>query len=329
MFKLVHLEDRSRFLLVPVNRPYQAEAYDIDGQVVVFGPTDNSAGVEMWTAPLAVCKIHVASVVTHYANASGDTIGAGAYHDEAARLNTFVEDMGWPSIDDEFAYRRYVAQWTPITKSVVQLSDPLPLALIKTVAKTANPHVQSLYSYEGALSDQAVYHRLQALIAAFRRVCMEAGLKETTDTIGSAGARDGEFSVPSHSGLRFGKVHSTYLFDDSFEAKFALRGTMESLLQKAVEDEASVRRKVLACVAAKSGKELPAATAEELLAATKGLIAYLGETTAKSSSSNSLGQARRQALLIRDRLESDLARMSGFADAAHPAEAKGWAEVEA
>lgn len=271
----VHLIDEGAYI---VTLPY-GDSFEVDG-IPVTGTREvvvqNLAGVAR--------VVKTAGEPLHWASVDGETILAADYQAERMALLEGASDDGdlsFPTLDAEFAYRKFIARWTQQVRAEPRIKrEPVEFEVVEVRVRSGDPDIVSLWNSPNVENDRRLYrvNRDGVMIARFRELCAEHDLG---------------YVIPTYSALRYAQVEGAYAFDDSFnESRQPFIGTLEQCKAQKQSLRERVERQVRPHAMKKSGAQMQ--NAGEVALALRGIAATLMSVRAKQDTAASLVSARRQ-----------------------------------
>lgn len=216
--------------------------YLIDGEVV------DAQGKIVVKSFDNIRKITQTTVVSHYVCGTMRK-EVSDYNAEKLRLESKREEEDghyeWASLEDEFAYRKFIQDWTPVTTVVEEISEPLSFGEILNVkVDTGCPYIQSEFSL-GNDTDLYVYHQGSAWAGITDEVFKELGMEFTAGLNYNQTANKKIWSNSTHSGIRYVTAFNTYVFDDTFKTPFNRRGTLKECMALYEADKKRIKERIV------------------------------------------------------------------------------------
>lgn len=231
--KATHLVNEGSYL---VNRGYHVCHTDIEVDGI---PVPVTASTFVVSDPSTILSVRVISpTITHYEGETGDTMSVESYGEQKSSLlskgdlEDLEEEYIFGDLDDEFAYKRFLRTWKPVFGESRTEKEPVTLELVEVRTNSGDPDIQSLWNSPQCATKAHLYtlNRTAISVRDFKACCE---------------ARDLDYSLSTHSGIRFAKIDGNYVgFDDmDFSKSTGFVGTLEQCkaekerLYKRVEDE--------------------------------------------------------------------------------------------
>ena len=151
----------------------------------------------------------------------------------------------WESLEDEFAYRKFVQTWTPIYNTKQEISEPLLVQFEKTKYDTGCQYIHNAF-LNGDDKDFTLftYEQGQAWLGITRECFEELGMEYKENANYSATNNKKIWSNSSHSCIRYVTGFGGYVFNDSWGNPRVIKGTLEDV-RKIYEDDRNTIRKII------------------------------------------------------------------------------------
>lgn len=284
----VHLVSEGSYL---VKAPYvwnghiEVEGLRVSAGEFVVGSLD---GIEVVTKH--------PSQPTHYAAQNGETMTVEAYATERAALLSKAsegdDEPTFASLDDEFAYRRFVATWSAVMGPETVRREPLTVEVTEVRTASGDPDIASQWNAPSVHADRKLYSISRNGVAAkaLREGCARHGLP---------------YEIPGHSGIRFAKIGDGYAFGD--KADFGDRpfiGTLAQCRAEKAQIVAMVEKVVEAHAAKARGATL--ANAGNVLISLREISNTLGSVRAKADHTSRLATARKHVDSLIEQVQATL-----------------------
>lgn len=147
----------------------------------------------------------------------------------------------WESLDDEFNYRKFIASYDRVFKTVYFEEEVLIEEIKDVVLETDNPFIKSGFVLGEGFSNFNVYTYLrpQAVMQIVRDKMKSLGAEYLGEASGFTDKTEGKlaWTTSTHSGIRYAKFAGRYLFSDSWNIKSNRRGTLEQTISYYEEDK--------------------------------------------------------------------------------------------
>jgi len=175
--------------------------------------------------------------VVNYHTETGETLSVLDYISERnGRAELQDEDGYWPTVDDEYAYKKFVATWNPeYETNTIRTDVPFEVIILDYKEKDLPPYTNPL-RLAGAKVGTTNFALFQYSPKVFE-LCKEIGAKYGFTYVGESGKAEGHYwTIPSHSikDLRFIKVNEAYANYEIIELKYCNAGTIKEC--KAIHD---------------------------------------------------------------------------------------------
>lgn len=160
---------------------------------------------------------------------------------------------GFSSIDDEYAYKKFMRDWSPETLVRPATYEPVTFQVTEIRRDSGDPDIKSLWN--------------DARLVAQRKMYRVSRLHVAHNTLKQLAAKHGlVVDIPSHSGIRFAKIEGVYSFDDSMDFTKGpdFIGTVEQCRAEKARIVKLVEAPVLAAAAKKRGLAVAPASAGEI-----------------------------------------------------------------
>jgi len=235
--------------------------YTLNASVVTFErPT------EVQTSDISgICIVTSSTVISHYEPPGMEqaTLSVESFNEQKEQLLAKVNidsygDFEFNDIDDEFAYRKFILNWTPINRIVTTLSDPIEFDISTGIVSTGNPFISSLYVVEritdNSTADCSIYtyNRAGAIVSIVRETFSELGMTYNGNT--TYGATKNSMTW-GHSNNRFDLQYTmafgTYVsFLGDYARSGINKGTLESMNALNKHDKETISSKITLLFAA-------------------------------------------------------------------------------
>lgn len=201
--------------------------YLVDGELY----TTDYKGKQLGVANVDDIRlVSLTKVTKHYTNGV-DTMTVEEYSDKCKQLSSKynLEDECWNTLEDEFAYRKFVEIWQPVKEDVQTISNPIKVEVLKTVYDTGNPFILNNFLFSGGEKEASLFtYSRQRAIEDIVKNCFESLGMGYVGKLDYHDTKDKKvWSNSSHSGIRFLVAFGTYVFNKSWEVKQNIIGTLE------------------------------------------------------------------------------------------------------
>lgn len=263
----VHLVDEGAYL---VTIPWGTEA-EIGGirtkgstQVVVGSPDE----VKM--------VIPSQRVLMSFVSTSDDSTLS---YEEHAKLKYHLlsfadEDEVFNDIDQEYAYKKFMAAWTPVYEEVPATLEPVEFNITEVRTNSGDPDIVSLWNSPNIVGTSKALYALNRLSIGLKALRSFSGVKVTEAT---------------HSGMKYHQLGGEYVFasDPEFEFKSpTFTGTLEQCKAEKERIAEKVKKIVRAHIAKTSGVKLDGAAEYRTKIAAVRSTLYSTKTSGKASDEN-------------------------------------------
>lgn len=162
------------------------------------------------------------------------------------RKEEYDDSEKWETLEDEFAYRKFVETWQPIYKDVQIMSDPIKVVINEIVYDTGIPYIKSAF-LNGDSDDETLYSYTQG--TAWKDCCLECfdelGMSFVEDINYNKTANTKIWGNSSHSCIRYVVAFGTYVFGDSWGNPRVIKGTLEDVKARYQRDCNSIRNIIM------------------------------------------------------------------------------------
>lgn len=230
--ELIHLVDEGVYLLeqLPWGTQLQVDGLPVKPPAVVADPSR------------LVRLVPASRRLTGYASPDG-TMGVEEFNARRTLLlEKADEDDVFDNIDDEYAYKKLMATWSPMLETVPARTEPIDFKVVEIRRDSGDPDIRSLWN-DSALPAQRALYQVSRLHVSHKTL------------VGLAAKHGLAVDVPNHSGIRFAKLDGHYAFDESvdFSKGGAFIGTLEQCKAEKARVVKLVEAPVLAAAAKKCG----------------------------------------------------------------------------
>lgn len=195
-----------------------------------------------------VCSVHTRSILVGYVptteGITDDVLSVEGYNDFINQFrNSYTEDEGgdkdWNSLDDEFAYRKFVAQWKPKYKEETTYSEPLLIDRSHIRQDSGNPYIVAGFLTGRSDVPLYSYNRSYAVASLLAKKFESLGMEFKEGL--SYGATEGKklWSNSTHSGLEYVTAFGKYIIGKNLVPKTRgeFKGSFEYLENIYKEDK--------------------------------------------------------------------------------------------
>lgn len=274
--------------------------YKIDGKITTI-TSDQEVQVDSLDN---IFKMGTKSAVTHYVNIDTGELSVDKYNEELQKLaakGKYDEDtysQQFVDLDDEYAYKKFKRNWNAVTKLIYISESEILFEEQSVQLSTGNQFISSVYAVSGQLSDVYIYNKSAAQHSTFLRVVKELGL-ENSENIGKT------WSNATHSGIRYAKIGSKYIFNNSYGEKNVLRGGLEFTTKMCESDILDIETKVKAQYNLLFGNS--SYDAQDVLTGIKNVVGTLNRVESKVKTQGDLRSAINALIKVEESLLKQLA----------------------
>lgn len=201
--------------------------YLVDGELY----TTDYKGKRLSVTNVDDIRLVSINLITKYYTNGFDTITVEEYSDKCKELRAKYdcEDDCWDTLEDEFAYRKFVQVWQPVKEEVQVIGEPIKVEIVKAVYDTGSPFIENSFLFSGGEKEASLFTYL-------RQKAIENIVKECFDSLGmeyeykldcSETKNKKVWSNSNHSGIRYVVAFGTFVFNDSWREKTNIVGTLE------------------------------------------------------------------------------------------------------
>lgn len=227
-----------------------AGTYLVDGEVV------NHSGWNSYNTKHQISvkdienirSIHKRNILVGYVpttdGITDDVLSVEGYNDFINQFrNSYTEDedgdKDWNSLDDEFAYRKFVAQWKPKYKEEITYSEPLLIDRSHIRQDSGNPYIVAGFLTGRSDVPLYSYNRSNAVASMLAKKFESLGMEFKEGL--SYGATEGKkvWSNSTHSGLEYVTAFGKYIIGKNLVPKTRgeFKGSFEHLEKIYKEDK--------------------------------------------------------------------------------------------
>lgn len=152
----------------------------------------------------------------------------------------------WESLEDEFAYRKFVQLWTAIYNTEQEISKPLLVQFEKTKYDTGCKYIHNAF-LNGEDSDFTLFTYEQGLAwLGIVKECFEELGMEYKENVNYSGTNNKKiWSNSTHSCIRYVTGFGTYVFNESWGKPRVIKGTLEDVRKRYEEDRSTIRKIII------------------------------------------------------------------------------------
>jgi len=231
--------------VIVVDLPYGT--YLIDGEVVSnqgFGSYNNPRQVSVKNVD-DIRIITKSKIITHYVDSKENMINPEQYEEDRQTLlknavwDEDSEEYNWNTLEDEFAYRKYMQQWKPVHKELTEYSEPLLTDKTHIRKDTGNPYIVSGFMTGQANTPLYSYSRTSAMTDMLKKKFESLGMEFKEGVSYSATEGKKVWSNSNHSHLEYVTAFGKYVFNKQVLSKMKgeFKGDLEYLTKIYEEDK--------------------------------------------------------------------------------------------
>jgi hypothetical protein len=215
------------------------------GRYVIDGEGVELTGTTNLTFKDSIQRITETKVKSHYENGDREILHVDEYE---VGLRTYTgkgiyEDYQWEfdNLDDEYAYKKFCATWTPIYNVVDIVSEVVPTKLAEIVLDTGNPLITPMFAIGNNCSE---LYELDRVTAQWNSI------KNKFDSIGFDYVPDADYKSTGLSKIYGGKealyvtAFGIYIFGDRIRKQSVFRGTLEQCIRTYHSDKEEVESRI-------------------------------------------------------------------------------------
>ena len=152
----------------------------------------------------------------------------------------------WESLEDEFAYRKFIQSWIAIKNTKQEISEPLLVQVEKTKYDTGCKYIHNAF-LNGDDEDFTLftYEQGQAWLGITRECFEELGMEYKENVNYSATNNKKVWGNSTHSCIRYVTGFGGYVFNDSWGNPRIIKGTLEDVKKRYEEDRNTIRKIII------------------------------------------------------------------------------------
>lgn len=155
-------------------------------------------------------------------------------------------DEEWESLEDEFAYRKFMQMWTPIYTLKQEISEPLLVQFEKTKYDTGNEYIRNAFlNGDDKEVTLFTYNQDAAWLGIVRECFNELEMSYQEGLSYSATNNKKVWSNSSNGCIRYVTAFGTYVFNDVWKNPRVLKGTLKDMIKKYESDREAIRRVII------------------------------------------------------------------------------------
>lgn len=206
--------------------------YEVDGKVI---EVSTFSGEKVQVKNINnIIPITRKDVIHFYVN--GDTqLSVEEYNTQLQKLlsHSIQDEDGyrsWDSLEDEFAYRKFISSHSPIYRNIETRGDTLSIEIVESAINSGNPYISSDYINGGKDPLLFIYNRYSAVNDIVSNKFKELGMTFSGKCSYEETNNKKIWGNSTHSGVRFVVAFNKYPLQDKWEIKYNPRGTLSQLL---------------------------------------------------------------------------------------------------
>jgi len=280
--------------------------YFIDGKVIDI---ESYMGQEMQAKSIEIKKIDTSSIITHYENAEGERLERDDRESKRLKLlekaKDGYDDIMFDHLDDEYAYKKFMRDWTSCHREIVSHGDPIPVEIIRSQYETGNKFITAMLSPEEREYGLFIYNRPGAVYEIVKDIFDDLDMSFQGNMDHSETKSKKVWGNSKHSGVRFITAFGTYALSDRWDVKI-YRGSLEACLSRYELDNEelnTILRSQYAAHFLKGGYEL-----EKLLSQIKGINSAISGIDSKVKTKDAYHRARKLISDMEKEVRDELAQ---------------------
>lgn len=174
--------------------------------------------------------------ISYYMNEDEKIIKPSEYKEQKdvllskSKYDDEYDEATWDSLEDEFAYKKFLQNWKPIYKTVQEISDPIKVEVVKSKITSKHKYIKNMFSLGNSEDvDLFVYDRYSACLNIVRDKFESLGMKYAENIHRNSTIHKKIWSNSTHSCIEYVIAFGTYIFDGTWDIKYSPRGTFEDL----------------------------------------------------------------------------------------------------
>ena len=193
-----------------------------------------------------VRSISTTNVLIEYRSADGESISVGEYQEQLEKLSTYntfdgadEDERTWDSLEEEFAYRKFIQKWKAQYKTETTYSEPLLIDRSHIRQDSGNPYIVAGFLTGRSDVPLYSYNRSNAVASMLAKKFESLGMEFKEGL--SYGATEGKkfWSNSTHSGLEYVTAFGKYIIGKNLVPKTRgeFKGSFEYLENIYKEDK--------------------------------------------------------------------------------------------
>lgn len=155
-------------------------------------------------------------------------------------------DEEWESLEDEFAYRKFLQTWTPIYTVEQEISEPLLVQFKKTKYDTGCEYIKNAF-LNGDDKDVTLfaYDQNTAWLGIVKECFNELEMSYQEGLSYNATNNKKVWGNSTNGCIRYVTAFGTYVFNDLWKNPRVLKGTLKDMMNKYESDRNSIRKVII------------------------------------------------------------------------------------
>lgn len=147
-------------------------------------------------------EVKISNYISGYISKNNELLEVQDYELQYSALiqDAYREDdeFLFSTLEDEYKYKKFLELWKP-TYEVVKTEEPVEIEIRHSMLDTGSKYLESLFSLDTTKADLVCFKRLEYQRSILQLWCRDNGVA---------------CEIPVHSGLKFAKINSKYVFSD-------------------------------------------------------------------------------------------------------------------
>ena len=162
------------------------------------------------------------------------------------RIHKDDYDEEWETLEDEFAYKKFMQMWTAIYTVEQEISEPLLVQFEKTKYDTGCKYIKNAF-LNGDDKDSTLftYDQNVAWLEIVRECFNELEMSYQEGLSYSATNNKKVWGNSTSGCIRFVTAFGTYVFNDLWKNPRVLRGTLSDMMKKYESDKTAIRKIII------------------------------------------------------------------------------------
>lgn len=193
-----------------------------------------------------VRSINTTNVLIEYRSADGESTSVGDYQEQLEKLSTYNtfdgagdDERTWDSLEEEFAYRKFISQWKAKYKEEVTYSEPLLIDRSHIRQDSGNPYIVAGFLTGRSDVPLYSYSRSNAVASLLAKKFESLGMEFKEGLSYSQTEGKKVWSNSTHSGLEYVTAFGKYIIGKNLVPKTRgeFKGSFEYLENIYKEDK--------------------------------------------------------------------------------------------